>query len=442
MIFDRSEFPPGFVFGAGTSAYQIEGGYTDGRGPSIWDSFSATAGNTVGGDTGEIACDHYHRWAEDLDLIRDAGFDAYRFSVAWPRVIPGGTGSVNEAGLAFYDRLVDGLLERGVKPFATLYHWDLPSALQDLGGWLNRDVAGWFADYAALIAKRLGDRLASIATINEPWCVAMLSHYHGAHAPGFHDLRAMARAMHHVLLAHGEGIAALRSEGAAELGIVLNLEKCEPASDSEADNAASELWDGLFNRWYLGGALAGAYPLDITERLAGYLPGGWENDLGRISPPIDWLGINYYTRALLEHDPTGGLLPVRKTAGPLEKTDLDWEIYPNGLSDLLIRVGKDYAPTPIYVTENGMAEVKGLDDERRVRFHAAHLDAVREAIAAGVDVRGYFAWSLMDNFEWAEGYSKRFGLIEVDYDTLERKPRASYRAFQEALGGRREGSAH
>lgn len=433
MIPGRSAFPPGFLFGAGTSAYQIEGAVNIDRGPSIWDSFSATAGNVLGGETGAVACDHYHRWPEDLDIVRDAGFDAYRFSIAWPRIFPDGTGVPNPGGLAFYDRLVDGMLERGLKPFATLYHWDLPSALQDKGGWLNRDIAGRFADYAATIARRLGDRLVSIATLNEPWCTAMLSHYLGVHAPGLRDLRALARSMHHTMLAHGAGIAALQAEGAANLGVVLNLEKCEPAADSDEDHAATMLWDGLFNRWYLGATLTSIYPADITARLEEYLPSEWIEDQPSLGPPLDWLGINYYTRALLRHDPAGGRLPVAKVEGPLEKTESGWEIYPQGLADLLVRIRNEYTELPIYVTENGMAEVAGLDDQRRVRFHADHLEAVRAAIAKGVDVRGYFAWSLLDNFEWAEGYSKRFGLVEIDYNNLKRTPRASYHAFRAAL---------
>jgi beta-glucosidase len=265
--------------------------------------------------------------------------------------------------------------------------------------------------------------------------MAMLSHYLGAHAPGFRDLRALARSMHHVLLAHGAGIDALRAEGASDLGIVLNLEKCEPASDTAEDAAATELWDGLFNRWYLGGVLKAAYPTDITERLGAYLPDGWEADQERIGRPIDWLGINYYSRAVLAARETGDLIPLAKVEGPLEKTDIGWEIYPRGLEELLVRVGRDYTGLPIVVTENGMAEVAGIDDPRRVRFHHDHLQAVQSAIAKGVDVRGYFAWSLLDNFEWAEGYSKRFGLVEVDFATQKRTPRKSYLAFKGALAG-------
>jgi len=434
----REDFGPGFVFGTATSAYQIEGGQADGRGSSIWDSFSATPGNIADGSTGAVACDHYHRWAEDLDLVRGAGFDAYRFSLAWPRILPDGVGAPNAAGIAFYDRLIDGLLARGLKPFATLYHWDLPSALGDRGGWTNRDVAAWFAEYAGLVARRFGDRLAATATVNEPWCVAMLSHYLGRHAPGLRDMRALARAMHHVLLAHGAAIDAMRAEGLGNLGIVLNLEQSEAASPAAKDRAAAELWDGLFNRWYLGGVFKGAYPEDITARLAPHLPAGWEQDLGIVSRPLDWCGINYYTRALLRHDPAGGLFPAAKLdrALPLETTDIGWEIYPEGLTALLVRVATEYSALPLYVTENGMAEASGVDDPRRARFYADHLRAVLAAQAQGVDVRGYFAWSLLDNFEWAEGYAKRFGIVEVDFTTQARMPRTSYRAFQEMLGGR------
>lgn len=431
----RADFGPSFVFGAATSAYQIEGGQADGRGPSIWDSFAATPGNTAGGDTGVTACDHYHRWREDLDLVRDGGFDAYRFSFAWPRLVPDGTGAVNEKGVAFYDRLIDGMLERGLRPFGTLYHWDLPSALQDRGGWLSRDIAGWFAEYAALVGRRFGDRLASTATVNEPWCVSVLSHLFGKHAPGLRDLRAAARAMHHVLLAHGEGIRALRAEGVGNLGIVINLEKSEAATPAPGDVDAARMWDGTFNRWFLGGALKGEYPRDVTDLLAPYLPEDWERDMDTVGRPLDWCGINYYTRTLMRHDPQGGILSWARAEPRLETTDLGWEIFPEGLTELLVRVAREYTSLPLYVTENGMAERPGLDDTRRVRFHADHLRAVLAAKAQGVDVRGYFAWSLLDNFEWAEGYAKRFGLVEVDFETLERRPRASYRAFAAMLGG-------
>lgn len=426
----RGDFGPGFIFGTATAAYQVEGGQTDGRGSSIWDTFAATPGNVKNGDTGRIAVDHYHRWGEDLDLVRDGGFDAYRFSLSWPRLLPEGTGAVNRAGLDFYDRLIDGMLARGIKPFATLYHWDLPSPLQDKGGWMNRDIAGWFAEYAALVARNFGDRLAAVATINEPWCVAWLSHYLGVHAPGYRDLRAAARAMHHVLLAHGTAVDALRGESARNVGIVLNLEKAEAASDNEPDRAAQDLGDALFNRWYLGGVFKGRYPEELTSLLADYLPHGFERDMEVVSRPLDWLGINYYTRGLYAADPSAPQFGFRRVAGPLEKNDLGWEIYPQGLTDLLARVSAEYTKLPLYVTENGMSED---DDNRRVAFYDAHLKAVLAAREQGADVRGYFAWSLLDNYEWAEGYASRFGLVHVDYATQKRTPKQSYRAFQGML---------
>jgi beta-glucosidase len=427
---DRKDFGPNFVFGAATAAYQIEGGQTDGRGTCIWDTFAATPGNVKNADDGHEATDHYNRWPEDLDIIRDGGFDAYRFSLAWPRLIPEGTGAVNQAGLDFYDRLIDGMLERGIKPYATLYHWDLPSALQDKGGWMNRDIAGWFGDYAALVGKHFGDRLAATATINEPWCVAFLSHFLGIHAPGYRDMRAAARAMHHVLLAHGTGIDALRNEGTKNLGIVLNLEKSEPFSDSEDDKLAFDYGDALFNRWYLGGVFKGQYPEILTKTLANVLPAGWEKDMEVVSRPLDWVGINYYTRGLYKYDASRPVFPIAPQKGDLPRNDLGWEIYPQGLTDLLVRVSNEYTKLPIYVTENGMSED---NDERRVAFYDDHLKAVKAAQDKGADVRGYFAWSLLDNYEWAEGYSSRFGIVHVDYETQKRTPKGSYRAFQGML---------
>jgi beta-glucosidase len=427
---ERGQFGPNFVFGAATAAYQIEGGQIDGRGPCIWDTFAATPGNVKNADDGHMADDHYHRWPEDLDLIRDGGFDGYRFSLAWPRLIPEGTGAVNQAGLDFYDRLIDGMLERGLKPFATLYHWDLPSPLQDRGGWMNRDIAGWFADYAALVGRHFGDRLHATATINEPWCVSVLSHLLGVHAPGYRDLRAAARAMHHVLLAHGTAVDALRSAGVKNIGIVTNLEKCEPATDKPEDIAATDIGDALFNRWFLGGVYKGQYPEVLVRILEKYLPQDWQKDMPVVSRPLDWAGINYYSRGLYAADPGRPAIPIRTVKGPLEKNDLGWEIYPRGLTDLLVRVSREYTKVPIYVTENGMSE---NNDERRVAYYDAHLKAVLEAQQQGADVRGYFAWSLLDNYEWAEGYSSRFGIVHVDYATQQRTPKQSYRAFQGML---------
>ncbi|MEO8685559.1 MAG: family 1 glycosylhydrolase, partial [Devosia sp.] len=368
-------------------------------------------------------------------LIRDGGFDAYRFSFAWPRLIPEGTGAINQAGLDFYDRLIDGMLERGIKPYATLYHWDLPSALQDKGGWMNRDIAGWLGDYASVIGSKFGDRLHATATINEPWCVAFLSHFLGIHAPGYRDIRAAARAMHHVLFAHGTAIDALRAEDVKNLGIVLNLEKAEPATPSPEDIAATDIGDAIFNRWYLDGVLKGKYPEALTgnDFFAQHLPQGYEKDMETVSRPLDWLGINYYTRSLYKSAPEQIGFPIAQVKGDLEKTDIGWEIYPQGLADLLVRVSTDYTKIPLFVTENGMAEVEGDNDPRRVDYYEAHLRAVLAARAQGADVRGYFAWSLLDNYEWAEGYNKRFGLVHVDYATQQRTPKSSFRAFQGML---------
>lgn len=432
----RADFGEDFVFGTATASYQIEGGQTDGRGPSIWDSFSATPGNTHNGDTGVVACDHYNRWAEDLDLLADAGFEGYRFSFSWSRLIPEGTGTTNEQGFDYYDRVIDGMLERNIKPYATLYHWDLPSALQDKGGWMNRDIAAWFADYATRVHQRFGDRLAATATINEPWCVAFLSHMLGIHAPGYRDLRAAARASHHVLFAHGTAVNALRAEGAKNLGIVLNFESAQGATGEPQDLAAARLWDGIFNRWYLDGVFKGQYPADVLEGGFGpHMPQGFEDDMATVATPLDWLGVNYYTRGLYKNDPTRSVFPIAKVDGPLEKTDAGWEIFPEGLEEILTRIAADYTSLPLVVTENGMAEVEGTDDPRRVAYYDAHLGAVLAAQKRGAPVKGYFGWSLLDNFEWAEGYAKRFGLVHVDYQTQKRTPKKSYAAFRALLTG-------
>ncbi|HWO12423.1 MAG TPA: GH1 family beta-glucosidase, partial [Polyangiaceae bacterium] len=424
----RKDFGAGFVFGVATAAYQIEGGQTDGRGSSIWDTFAATPGNTKNGESGRVACDHYNRWRSDLDLIAAGGFDAYRFSFAWPRLLPDGTGAVNEKGMAFYDRLIDGMLERNIRPFATLYHWDLPSSLQDRGGWMNRDIAAWFSDYAALMARRFGDRLASIATLNEPWCSAYVGHFAGRHAPGYRDLRACARAMHHVLYAHGCAVDALRAEGiTGKLGIVTVLKHMQAASGSAEDALATRLEDALFNRWYMDGLFKASYPEELTRLLEPHLPERWQDDLPVVARPLDWVGINYYTRQICAHDPDAPVWKTRRVNGELERNNLGWEIYPEGLTHVLERVKREYTELPIYVTENGITTD---DDTQRVDFYAKHLVALQAAQRAGVDVRGYFAWSLLDNYEWAEGYTPRFGLVHTDYQSQARTPKGSYRAFQ------------
>ena len=419
----RSDFPDGFLFGAATAAYQIEGSSFGGAGPCHWDSFAATPGNVVKAETGAVACDHYHHWEADLDLMASAGFDAYRFSTSWPRVLPEGRGAVNPEGLDFYDRLVDGILARGLKPSLTLYHWDMPSALALQGGWTNRDVAGWLADYAQVIFKRLGDRVGMFATINEPWCVAWLSHFIGAHAPGLRDIRAAAHAMHHVLLAHATTMQALKAAGAKDVGIVLNFETATPATDTPADISAAARGDAIYNRWFVEGIGHGTYPSEVLDGLAPHMPKGWEDDMERISQPLDWLGVNYYTRNLYSAAPDTAWPSFRTAPGTLPKTDMDWEIRPEGLTEFLVRLaGGPAKQVPIYVTENGMAgddHVNGgaIDDPVRIGFIDGHLKAARDAIDQGVDLRGFFYWSLLDNYEWAYGYDKRFGILHVDYAT-------------------------
>jgi beta-glucosidase len=438
MNFTRRDFPEGFLFGAATSSYQIEGHSFGGAGPTHWDTFAATPGNVVRAENGAIACDHYHRWEEDLDLLKAANFDVYRFSTSWARVIPEGRGQVNAEGLDFYDRLVDGLLARGIKPAATLYHWELPSALADRGGWHNADIAGWFGDFTEVVMSRIGDRVWSVAPINEMWCVSWLSHFLGIHAPGLRDIRAAARAMHHVLTSHGTAIRAMRAMGMENLGAVCNFEYPQPADDSPEAIAAAQRYDGYYNRFFLSGIFRKEYPADVMEALAPHMPQGWENDFDLIGEPLDWCGLNYYTRQLIA--PAEGPWPSLKTVeGPLPKTAMEWEIYPEGLKHFLKRTHEDYTRgLPLYVTENGMASYNTLEngavyDPARMDFLDAHLAKVREAIAEGVPVAGYYTWSLMDNYEWSLGYDKRFGLIHVDFDTLARTPKASYHALARAL---------
>ena len=435
MIPPRASFPEGFLFGAATAAYQIEGTNFGGCGSTHWDTFSATPGNVKRAEGGGVACDHYHRWPADLDLMREAGFDAYRFSASWARVMPDGV-TVNPEGLDFYDRLVDGMQARGLRPFLTLYHWDLPSALADKGGWTNRDTALRFGDYAEALLSRIGDRVETVATINEPWCVAWLSHFLGAHAPGLRDIRAAARAMHHILLAHGVAMERMRAMGQKNLGIVLNFDHAAPASDDPRDVQAAAVQDAIFNRWFTEGIFRGSYPAEALEGLAPYLPAGWQQDMARISQPIDWLGVNYYTRHIYAHDAAKAWPHDRDVPGPLPKTQMGWEIYPEGLKGFLTRIERDYTRgLPIYITENGMAndDAAGRDDAIRSDFIAGHFAAAQAAIAEGVNLKGFFYWSLLDNYEWAEGYQKRFGLVHVDYVTLERTPKPSYHALKRAI---------
>ena len=431
MNFSRADFPEGFLFGVATSSYQIEGHRFGGAGQTQWDSFAATPGNVVRSENGAVACDHYHRWPEDLDLIRALGADVYRFSASWARVMPEGTGAANPAGLDFYDRLIDGLLERGIKPALTLYHWELPQPLADRGGWRNADMPNWFAEYTKTLMRRVGDRVWSVAPINEPWCVSWLGHFDGQHAPGLRDIRATARAMHYVLLAHGRAIEVMRALGIGNLGAVCNVEWSTPASDRTDDRAAAARHDALYNRFFTGGLFHGAYPALALEGLEPHLPDNWQDDFPVIRAPLDWLGLNYYTRKRIAH--ADGAWPNYAEAGAeAPVTQTGWEIHPGGLRDFLIRLHRDYSgDLPIHVTENGMAnpDLPEVPDEARINYLDRHLRAVREAIAAGVPVKGYFCWSLMDNYEWALGYEKRFGLVHVDFDSLARTPKASYRAL-------------
>jgi beta-glucosidase len=428
-------FPAGFAWGAATSAFQVEGAAAqDGKGPSIWDAFCREAGRIADGSSGEVACDHYHRLEEDLDLLAWLGVDAYRFSISWPRVQPAGSGVVNEPGLAFYDRMVDGLLARGIRPFATLYHWDLPLALQERhGGWRSRETAHRFADYAAIVGRRLGDRVASFATLNEPWVVAVLGHERGVFAPGIADRATAMQVSHHLLLGHGLAVDALRAAGtSAPVGIVLNLSPAHARTTSAEDAARARLEDGLGARWYLDPLFKGRYPADVLAHLGPDAPEIRDGDLQAIGRPIDFLGVNYYMRTVASAGE-----PWSPAQAGAAVTDMGWEIYPAGLTELLERLHRDYAPPPLYITENGAAfkdeAVAGaVEDEDRRRYLADHVAAVAEAIARGVDVRGYFVWSLLDNFEWASGYEKRFGIVRVDFATGERTPKRSahwYRRF-------------
>jgi beta-glucosidase len=431
-----SKFPPGFSWGVATSAYQIEGAAADdGRGPSIWDTFSHQPGKTRNGDTGDVACDHYHRWAEDVDLVASLGVDAYRFSIAWPRVQPLGHGAWNEQGLAFYDRLVDRLLERGVKPNATLYHWDLPQGLQDQGGWLNRDTAQRFADYAEFVGRRLGDRVAAIATHNEPWCTAHLGHRTGQFAPGMKDEAAAIQVAHHLLLSHGMALQAMRGAGVkAPLGIVLNQSPATPATDSAADRAMAEREYALFVRWFMDPIFLKRYPTAAGVHL---YPAMRDNDFTTIAQPLDFLGVNYYTRIWASADQPPRAAPQAKGA-----TDMGWEVYPEGLTELLCQIDRDYDLPPLYITENGAACADQVVDGRvadfeRIEYLRSHLDAIAKAVAAGVDVRGFYYWSLLDNFEWDSGYDKRFGIVHVDYATQRRTLKDSAYWFRGFIAGER-----
>ncbi|MDI3291937.1 GH1 family beta-glucosidase [Polyangium sp. 15x6] len=436
-------FPDNFVWGTATSSYQIEGAATeDGRGESIWDRFSKTPGKVNDGTNGDVACDHYHRYRDDIALMKDLGVRAYRFSVAWPRILPKGRGEVNAAGLDFYDRIVDTLLAAGIEPFVTLYHWDLPQALQDEGGWTNRATAEAFVTYADVLSRRLGDRVKKWITHNEPWCASLLSHQIGLHAPGIRDYRAALSVSHHLLLSHGLAVPVLRKNSpGAEVGITLNLAPTVPASRSAADLDAARHHDGYFNRWFLDPLFGRHYPADMVADYikAGHLPPeGFTDvrpgDLEIIATPCDFLGVNYYNRTVMRSDkvPEEQNLPRTEHLAPREEwTEMGWEVYPDGLRQILTRVHLEYGPAKLYVTENGASYSDGPDaegrvrDARRTQFLRDHFIAARRAIDAGAPLAGYFVWSLLDNFEWERGYTQRFGIVWVDYETQKRIPKDS-----------------
>lgn len=436
----RTSFPEGFLWGAATSAYQIEGSpLADGAGPSIWHRFSHTPGLVKNGDTGDVADDHYRRWRTDVRLMRDLGLTAYRFSISWARVIPDGTGRVNTKGLDFYSRLVDALRGAGIQPFATLYHWDLPAALDDRGGWLNRDIAGWFAEYADALFRALDDRVEAWATLNEPWVVVDGGYLHGALAPGHRIVFEAPIASHNLLRAHGAAVQAYRGSGRRSIGIVVNLEPKYPASEKSEDLAATRRADAYMNRQYLDPIFLGRYPAELEE-IFGKAWLRWpSSDFDAIGTPIDFLGVNYYTRNVIRHDPRVHLLGAALVPQRRRRTHTGWEVYPPGLTDTLRMVAGRYPPLPLYVTENGAAfrdppaadgEVR---DRPRVEYLREHLLALMPALAEGIDLRGYFVWSLLDNFEWSHGYSKRFGIVHVNYATQKRTLKSSARFYAEVI---------
>jgi beta-glucosidase len=427
-------FPDRFLWGCATSAYQIEGSpLADGAAPSIWERFVHTPGLVSGGDTGDVACDHYRRYREDVALMARLGLKAYRFSVAWSRVLPLGTGAVNPAGLAFYDRLTDELLAHGIEPVVTLYHWDLPAALYERGGWLNRDSAHWFAEYARVLFRKLDDRVKLWGTINEPWVVSDGGYLLGALAPGHRSLSEAAVVSHHLLCAHGSAVQAYRSEGKHSIGLVVNIEPKHPASGRPEDLAAAERADAYMNRQYLDPVFLGRYPTELAQIFGPAWPQWPQADLELIRQPIDFLGVNYYTRSVTRYDAAASpLQAVAVRQAGAAYTEMGWEVYPSGLADALRWVRDRYGAVPLYVTENGAAfrdppSVAGerLEDPQRVEYLRVHLRAVQEALEQQVDIRGYFVWSLFDNFEWVLGYSKRFGIVHVDFGSQRRTPKAS-----------------
>ena len=435
-------FPDGFLWGASTSAYQIEGAVKeDWRGPSIWDTFCHLPGNVLGDDTGDIACDHYHRWPEDVALMRELGIGAYRLSTAWPRILPEGRGDLNPKGLEFYDRLVDAVMQAGIEPWICLYHWDLPQSLEYRGGWQNRDVACWFADYTAVTVRRLGDRVKRWATFNEPNAASVLGYGEGVHAPGIRGRQSATRAIHVMNIGHGLGVEAMRSERSDLLiGNIYNFHPYEPESERENDQTAALMLDALWNRSFADPQMHGAYPEPLAAAMADLTQPG---DFEIIRQKLDYFALNHYTRSRVRYDPDH---PFEARAVPPEPgvpvSEMGWEIAPDAFRQVMIEAKERYSgDLPIYVLENGAAFPDAIDpdgrirDEQRIAYLRSHLGAVLDAITAGVPVRGYFVWSLLDNFEWAFGYSRRFGLVHVDFATLERRPKDSFHFYSELAHG-------
>lgn len=431
-------FPTNFLWGTATSSYQIEGAWqADGKGESIWDRFSHTPGKIADRSNGDVACDHYHRWPEDIALMQALGIRAYRFSLSWPRILPDGRGRVNPAGLDFYSRLVDGLLEAGIAPCVTLYHWDLPQALQDAGGWPDRLLVEAFAGYSDVVSRALGDRVKMWATLNEPWVSAVLGYGWGIHAPGHVSQDEMLAASHHLLLAHGTAVPVIRTNSPeAQVGIVLNLSAVSAASSGRVDRDAATHHDGFINRWYLDPLAGRGYPADMVASFRNPMAFVQPGDLETIAAPVDFVGVNYYSRQVIQ----GVDSPDPQTVHPSgEFTAMGWEVYPGGLYETLVRVHFDYKFPALYVTENGAAYDDMLEDDgrvhdpQRISYLSRHFAQAARAIDAGVALRGYFVWSLMDNFEWAEGYAKRFGIVYVDYDSLERTPKSSYHWYRDVI---------
>ena len=435
MTVSRDQFPQDFKWGVATSSFQIEGAHDrDGKGPSIWDTFCATDGKIADASNGHVACEHYTRWPEDVELITRMGVNAYRFSMSWPRVQPDGQGAWNEAGFAFYDQLISALAQRGIELHLTLNHWDLPQSLQDQGGWANREVCTHFTRYATEVARRFGHRVHSICTHNEPWVIAILGYEQGIFAPGIQSKKQAMQAVHHLLLSHGMALQAMRGLGlATAMGIVLNLSPIYPASDDPQDVAKAKLDDGLILRLYMDALFKGFYPQDVIEHLGADAPPVQPGDLATIAQPNDFLGVNYYTR---NFSSCGNPWDVASTGNTV--TDMGWEVYPQGLTELLCRLHNDYQPHRLWVTENGAAfkdqMVNGVvDDAQRLAYIRDHIAATHAAISQGVPVGAYFAWSLMDNFEWASGYAKRFGLVHVDFETQQRTFKNSALWYQKFL---------